>query len=404
MDYRNFIPADGLIVSSNMSRRSLMLYSIGFLSGVLLLGSLSQFGQVVRMEEQIQISISQAPDHIRRQHATVVKGLVGDNRLVALEEEADLVVGGEKHTSTDAVPTREDKLKLNQNYAGQLNGQTDPHDYKYIHNPSRTCLKNSGKRLKVFVIFYSISAPHHFLRRQTIRKTYGDRRHWDSVSMLRGKGVVRTVFLLGATSNETLQRDIDSESAHHGDIVQEDFLDSYLNLTVKTVMGLKWVTNYCRHAQYAMKIDDDTMMNQRLFHDKVLTNAPLTDYATGKTWVRTAPVRNAKKKFYVSEEDYPFPTFPPYLNGGAYVLSSDVVLKAYRAALTTPIFKWEDVFLGMCLQKAGVGVRDIDRFLLFKFKEDESYDRRVHRVNSYVFISDLNVTEMVWVWNQGQII
>merc|ERR1712107_33260 len=47
--------------------------------------------------------------------------------------------------------------------------------------------------------------------------------------------------------------------------VQENFLDSYANLTIKSVMMLKWFTQFCERgpkgAQYVLKTDDDMYIN-----------------------------------------------------------------------------------------------------------------------------------------------
>ena len=43
------------------------------------------------------------------------------------------------------------------------------------------------------------------------------------------------------------------ESARHGDIVQERFIDSYYNLTVKSLMVVKWVTQNCDSFSYVLK-------------------------------------------------------------------------------------------------------------------------------------------------------
>uniref|UniRef100_A0A182Y6R4 Galectin domain-containing protein n=1 Tax=Anopheles stephensi TaxID=30069 RepID=A0A182Y6R4_ANOST len=44
---------------------------------------------------------------------------------------------------------------------------------------------------------------------------------------------------------DELQLRIVNESEVYGDIIQESFIDSYNNLTLKTIMMLKWVTNNC---------------------------------------------------------------------------------------------------------------------------------------------------------------
>lgn len=56
---------------------------------------------------------------------------------------------------------------------------------------------------------------------------------------------VQTVFIVGQTTNNETQNKIIEESQTHHDIIQESFLDTYNNLTLKTVMMLKWVTNNC---------------------------------------------------------------------------------------------------------------------------------------------------------------
>lgn len=56
---------------------------------------------------------------------------------------------------------------------------------------------------------------------------------------------VRTVFLIGRTKDEELNDLILDESRNHNDVIQEDFFDSYYNLTLKATMMLKWVNNNC---------------------------------------------------------------------------------------------------------------------------------------------------------------
>jgi len=43
--------------------------------------------------------------------------------------------------------------------------------------------------------------------------------------------------------------------------VQGNFIDSYKNLTLKAVLGLRWMSQYCSQAPFAIKTDDDTFLN-----------------------------------------------------------------------------------------------------------------------------------------------
>lgn len=56
---------------------------------------------------------------------------------------------------------------------------------------------------------------------------------------------VKVVFLVGQTVCNETQTQIEAESEQYGDVIQESFLDSYNNLTLKTIMMLKWVTTNC---------------------------------------------------------------------------------------------------------------------------------------------------------------
>uniref|UniRef100_A0A182VZX8 ZZ-type domain-containing protein n=1 Tax=Anopheles minimus TaxID=112268 RepID=A0A182VZX8_9DIPT len=56
---------------------------------------------------------------------------------------------------------------------------------------------------------------------------------------------VDPAFNTASNEMDELQRRIVNESEVYGDIIQESFIDSYNNLTLKTIMMLKWVTNNC---------------------------------------------------------------------------------------------------------------------------------------------------------------
>lgn len=91
----------------------------------------------------------------------------------------------------------------------------------------------------------------HSLQRAAIRKSWGFERRFSDV-------IVRTVFFLGhRPGNAELQNRIDDEAANYKDIVQADFLDTYFNNTIKTMMAIKWAVKHCSRSKFYMFIDDD---------------------------------------------------------------------------------------------------------------------------------------------------
>lgn len=129
------------------------------------------------------------------------------------------------------------------------------HPYKYILNPSNVCndpLPNGS----IFVLILIKSAPDNFHLRQTLR-----------MSMEKNpieQGYVRIVFLMG-TSKKEHNKNILIENALYGDIVQQNFVDSYKNLTIKTVMGYNWAVEYCSNATHILYKDDDFHFNVKIY-------------------------------------------------------------------------------------------------------------------------------------------
>ena len=61
--------------------------------------------------------------------------------------------------------------------------------------------------------------------------------------------------------NSSVMMSLRKEAAVHNDIVLCGFQDSYYNMTIKSIMGLRYVTEECPHARYILKADDDVIVN-----------------------------------------------------------------------------------------------------------------------------------------------
>jgi hypothetical protein len=123
----------------------------------------------------------------------------------------------------------------------------NPHDFNYILNPGSTVCQDN-----VYVIVYVHSAPAYYQRRMLIRETWATRYLFPNI---------RLVFMLGQTADDKIMQSIKYENDLYQDIVQEDFFDSYRNLSYKGVMALKWISLYCPQASYILKTDDDMIVN-----------------------------------------------------------------------------------------------------------------------------------------------
>ncbi len=125
-----------------------------------------------------------------------------------------------------------------------------PEESTALNIPDEGFCKAEDK-LRLLVVVHS--APSHTTRRSVIRSTWG--------KAMKSFPGVRMVFMLGQASR-TIQEDIDKEVTEFGDVIQEDFVDVFVNLTLKTTFMFKWiVSTECLTSKFLFKTDDDTFVN-----------------------------------------------------------------------------------------------------------------------------------------------
>ncbi|XP_053907856.1 beta-1,3-galactosyltransferase 2-like [Cuculus canorus] len=220
-----------------------------------------------------------------------------------------------------------------------------PHPYRFLINQPHKCRERTP-----FLVLLVVTEPRDVEGRRVIRQT------WGNESSVPGVTVVR-LFLVGLhpVFGKELRALLEEENALHGDLLQQDFLDTYHNLTLKTLMGMEWVAKHCPNASYVVKADRDVFLNVAFLAERLLV--PLKkNFMTGYIYRRSQPIRHKGYKWYVPAEVYPNATYPPYCGGPAYVLSGDLAAKIYGVAQTLRVINMEDAFMGICLHALGVGI------------------------------------------------
>ncbi|XP_078614910.1 beta-1,3-galactosyltransferase 5-like [Branchiostoma floridae x Branchiostoma japonicum] len=252
--------------------------------------------------------------------------------------------GGWNEDSLDHVNTT--YMHVNTTCTAREMGPTDssvinPHPYTFLINNAGKCGSS-----EVFLLIIVTSSPENYAQRSAVRQT------WGNESNVPGT-VIKTVFAVGKPGNASTQRGLEYENKVHKDIIQEDFVDSYKNLTLKTVMCMRWASEFCPCAKFVMKADDDTLVNIYKLVTLLKSTMP-KKFVTGHVYSGARPDRNADVRWYVSKEEYPRETFPKYPSGFAYVMSYDVTGLIYQVSLTLKYLFLEDVFLGLCLERLKV--------------------------------------------------
>lgn len=189
-------------------------------------------------------------------------------------------------------------------------------------------------------------------RREAVRKTWGKEQEID------GKKI-QTLFLLGSPSagkdSKNLQKLVEYEDRIYRDILQWDFMDTFFNLTLKEVNFLKWFNIYCPRVQFIFKGDDDVFVNTNNVLELLgfrKEDPKVGGLFVGDTISKAVPIRNSQSKYFIPKELYDKP-YPPYVGGGGFLMASGLARKLFAVSDDTELFPIDDVFLGMCLQKAG---------------------------------------------------
>lgn len=256
------------------------------------------------------------------------------------------------------------------------------HTYEFVINESKKC-----ESITPFLVILISSTHKEFDARQAIRETWGDESSFTDIRIL-------TIFLLGWNTDSVLNQMVEQESQIFHDIVVENFIDSYHNLTLKTMMGMRWVATFCPKAQYVMKTDSDIFVNMDNLIYKLLkpTTKPRRRYFTGYV-INGSPIRDMRSKWYMSRDLYPDNKYPPFCSGTGYVFSADVAELIFKTSLHTRLLHLEDVYVGLCLRKLGIHPYQNSGFNHWKMAYSLCRYRRV------ITVHQISPEEMHRIWN-----
>jgi hypothetical protein len=173
-------------------------------------------------------------------------------------------------------------LQIAQCQNGTNSTERDPvivnrHDFNYILNPgSDICGLPTSNTSQIYLV-YVHTKPMNFKRRMTQRET------WLKRSMF---PKLRFAFMMGKVDDAELHKQLLMEQSVYNDIVKADFLDTYRNLSHKGMMAMKWIAEFCPHAEFIMKVDDDIVVN--LF--AIMRHASALSTLTGQKKQKTISV------------------------------------------------------------------------------------------------------------------
>ena len=258
----------------------------------------------------------------------------------------------------------------------------------YLAAPGKITYTPHGAGLcsgDTFLVIFVCSAVEHFEHRQMIRETWGSfqrqtarsqhgestgKNQWNcSDELLPYLRATRLIFHIGLSSNNvaSVQQDVERERVKYDDVIQGDFVDTYANLSLKSVSMLRWLSLFCQNAKFLMKTDDDVFINLPLLL-KDLSNVVHKKFLMGDIITAAQPIRDKDSKWYTPVAAYPHVWYPRYISGASYVISGDLI-KTLSDAATGELFWIEDVYI------TGILAEKVNSTLIFngKFRYSRRY-------------------------------
>lgn len=239
-------------------------------------------------------------------------------------------------------------------------------NYPYLINHPSKCGDSTGKGKSwndVLLLLFVKSSPENFERRQAIRDTWGN----ESFAWSELGANVRVVFALGVhhdvKERSAVQQALLREDQAYGDLIQQNFLDTFHNLTTKLILQFHWVHEHCPQARFLMSADDDIFIHMpnlvKYLRQLLSTESGAKDLWVGHVHRGAPPIRHKSSKYHVPRDLYPWSSYPDYTAGAGYVVSGDVAAKIYQATLLLNSSMYiDDVFMGICAKAMGVSPQE----------------------------------------------
>ena len=266
-----------------------------------------------------------------------------------------------KRTKTAHYKHNDSSYVINQRY--EHNGfPSERKQFEFYINDKNACKQKESNSIKLLIVVYV--AVNQKKERNFIRHGWG--------KVARENSNCHLIFLLGKPADGNTANLV-AESRIHKDIVAADYTDTYRNLTLKSFAMFQWVTQYCDHAQYVLKIDSDVKINiTELLHVIRTRNIP-DEFNCGRDIKISKVNRNKNIKCFVSRSEYPNDNYPHHCWGPAFIMSRRLIRKLSTVPIpfTSP-FPVDDVYV------TGILREDMNEAIstrLFRFRHDKLSDR-----------------------------
>ena len=260
-----------------------------------------------------------------------------------------------------------------------------PYIYHNIIN-----VKGCGDLPSIKILILVTTIPKEIAIRRAIRGTWG-----------RNTNTTRSVFVFGVGWSTEEQEILLKESILYGDILQDNYIDSYFNLSLKVLSGYHWWSKNCQNAPFVLRTAGDNFVNTPRILHLISSKPSWPRRIIGHCWPPTWPMRVVSDKCYVTFEEYPHGKYIPYCVGTSFITPATTVNLILKTSPNVPYFAIEDVYFGMVMvngQNAS-GIMNIPGFNSHYKRKDEHGKSKCEAPPDMMSIHNVKSSELMhWIW------
>lgn len=204
-------------------------------------------------------------------------------------------------------------------------------------------------RPTLFFLLVVHTIPENAWLRKIIRETWGNDGLFQEIKHT-------VMFFMGTSKLASINQAVRREGTQYRDITVQDFSDGYDNLSLKSMMWLQWITKYCSHVEYVVKVEDLAIVNvyelsKTLREIHANQENGYRERFVCKIWSGMSVLRNSVFDWHVSHQEFSDDVYPDYCSGLGYIVGKHLLPLLHNASYYVPYFKVEDVYVTGMLKK-----------------------------------------------------
>lgn len=235
------------------------------------------------------------------------------------------------------------------------------------------------------------SAPKNRAKRNQLRRT------WIPVARKLNMSIL---FGIGFSKEKS---EIERENAENQDILEWSFLDSWRNLTLKSIALILWHQNHCLTSKFLIKADDDAVINPKMLHNYLLTldDSPVL---VGQLLRSNGPCFGWwKQRHCMQKTDHKMLNYmkyyPPYPAGPMYILSRSsvsILKEKITQSSTLKLYFMEDVFVTLMAIESKIRVVDNKKFYFCGDLNERNFESQVKNA---IVMYDCSSLQIQTIWD-----